>query len=147
MTRSIRPIMAFVVLLSLESAAAGQNRSNWQQVESLNRGTHVKVAIRGGSEIGGSIVDVTPASIVVRADGVPRDLPVDQVRRVRAKSAGRQLLRLIGIPAGLVAGFFACPQCANGNEGSANYSMMLLGGGIGAATLFIPAYRTVYEVP
>ncbi len=147
MTRSIRTILAFVVLLSVESAAAGQDRSNWQRVESLDRGTRVKVATKGGSEISGSIVDVTPASIVVRADGAPRDLPVDQVRRVRAKSAGRQLLRLIGIPAGLVAGFFVCPQCATGNEGGANYSMMLLGGGIGAATLFIPAYRTVYEAP
>jgi hypothetical protein len=142
--------LVIAVLFMLPIGAAAQTTAtmgDWQKVRALAIGTHVRVTQRSGSRVSGSIVAVSENSVTIMTSGQSREIPIQGIRKLQTPLAWRRTLQAIGIPAGIVAGYFVCPQCANeGNEETSRRNM-IIGGAAGALTLLIPAYRTVYEAP
>lgn len=142
--------LAIVLLVMLPIGAAAQTTAaigDWQNVRALATGKHVRVTERTGSRLTGSIVAVSDNAITIMASGQSREIPIQNVRKLQTPLAWRRTLQVIGIPLGVVAGYFVCPQCANEGNEEASRRNMIIGGAAGALTLLIPAYRTVYEVP
>ena len=135
------------VLLLLPVNVFGQPTppSGWERVQALTPGTRVRVAEVSGSRVGGSVVNVSPDSITVSVNGQAHELATARVRKIETPSSLRRVLRVIGIPAGVIAGFMACPSCpGEGGEDLMRRNVMIGAAG-GAATWLICPYRTVYE--
>jgi hypothetical protein len=142
--------LAIVLLVMLPIGAAAQTTAatgDWQKVRALANGSHVRVTQRNGSRVSGSIVAVSASSMTIMASGQSQEIAIQEVRKLQTPLAWRRTLQVIGIPLGVVAGYFVCPQCANEGNEEAGRRNMIIGGAAGALMLLIPAYRTVYEVP
>jgi hypothetical protein len=142
--------LAIVVLLMLPVGVAAQTTSavgDWQNVRALSTGKHVRVTERSGSRVSGSMIAVSANSMTIMASGQSREIAIQDVRKLQTAVAWRRTLQVIGIPVGVVVGYFVCPQCANEGAQDVGRRNMIIGGAVGALTLLIPAYRTVYEVP
>jgi hypothetical protein len=142
--------LAIVALLMLPVGVAAQATSavgDWQKVQALTTGKHVRVTERNGSRVNGSIIAVSANSMTIMASGRSREIAIQDVRKLQTPVAWRRALQVIGIPVGVFVGYFVCPQCANEGNEEASRRNMIIGGAVGALSLLIPAYRTVYEVP
>ena len=138
--------LAIALLLLVPTNAAAQLvKGNWGRVENLSAGSRVRVLARDGARLTGTIVAVSPDSLTMMVKGQSRDLPIQDVVRVQARSASqRLLLGAILVPVGMLAGALLCPGCSSDGLGSNNF--VLVGAAAGAASWLAPMYVTIYEV-
>jgi RNase P/RNase MRP subunit p29 len=147
-------VLMFTVPASLGAqsatpAAAGQAAAaDWKSVKTLRVGENVEVVLTDGTEVRGSVIDVTDTSLAIRKDKMRQDIPSNLVVHVERRGKGMLLGGLIGLGGGLAVGL---PFLAiSNNEGGGSGPLVLIPAGVGAGLLVDHAFNrthVIYDVP
>ena len=154
--RSSRVFVAAVLtLVATAGSASAQTASStaaadrqWADLAARLAGSQVDVERYDRSRVKG-MFDISTADLIsVTSLRGPERIARADVSRVRVPSRAKRILYgSIGVAAGALGGFFACPYCSNEYGGHPTEYATLIGGALGSLVFLVPRTTTVYRGP